>query len=65
MVTLSLQALICHYSFFPDYPTKMGHVQRVVVVVVVVVWSHLGYCYAALLSQLLFGLFTGVRVTKM
>lgn len=27
--------------------------------------SHLGYCYAALLSQLLFGLFAGVRVTKM
>lgn len=29
------------------------------------VLSHLGYCYAALFSQLLFGLFTGVRVTKM
>lgn len=28
-------------------------------------WAHLGYCYAALLSQLLFGLFAGIRVTKM
>lgn len=31
----------------------------------IVGWAHLGYCYAALLSQFLFGLFAWIRVTKM